>query len=356
MAARLGRIDPGAALAWVWERRRELARPVLAGVAALVALGGFYTLEPHEQGVIERFGRKIRPHKEPGWHYKLPWPIERLTRVEAERVRPVEIGYRTSEGAAGEPAAYEWNVQHRAGRFQKRPEESLMLSGDQNMIELNGVVHYSVVRADDYIFRLVDADVAVRAAAESVVQWVVTTTPLDPLLTTGRRAIEERARAELQRRLDLYGAGVQVLHVKLQDVHPSVEVVDAFREVAGAWEERSRLINVAEGYRNEQVALARGQGEASVRNAQAYTLGRVNRATGDASRFVQAEQAYKTAPGPTETRLYLETMEQILPGRQKLIIDSKGGRRHLMLLEDGVMLQGPGPLLRGPGAYRKIVA
>jgi HflK protein len=188
----------------------------------------------------------------------------------------------------------------------------------------------------------------VRAAAESVVQWVVTNTPLDPLLTTGRRAIEERARAELQRRLDLYGAGVRVLHVKLQDVHPSVEVVDAFREVAGAWEERSRLINVAEGYRNEQVALARGQGEANVRTAQAYSLGRVNRATGDASRFVQAEQAYRAAPGPTETRLYLETMEQILPGRQKLIIDSRGGRRNLMLLEDGVTIAPPGSALQPP--------
>ncbi len=223
-----------------------------------------------------------------------------------------------------------------------------MLSGDQNMIELNAVVHYSIARPDDYIFRLTDADAAVRAAAESVVQWVVTTTPLDPLLTTGRREVEERARAELQRRLDLYGAGVRVLMVKLQDVHPSVEVVDAFREVAGAWEERSRLINVAEGYRNEQVALARGQGQASVRNAQAYTLGRVNRAGGDASRFVQAEQAYRSAPGPTETRLYLETMEQILPGRQKLIVDSRGGRRSLMLLEDGVTVAPPGPALQPP--------
>jgi HflK protein len=348
-AAVLRRIDPGAAFASVWERRRELARPAAAAAAALVVLSGFYTLEPHEQGVIERFGKKVTPYKQPGWHYKLPWPIEKLTRVEAERARAVEIGYRTSVDApSAEPAAYEWNVQHRAGRFQRRPEESLMLSGDQNMIELNGVVHYSVVRPDDYIFRLVDADNTVRAAAESVIQFVVTTTPLDPLLTTGRRAVEERAKAELQRRLDLYGAGVRVLHVRLQDVHPSVEVVDAFREVAGAWEERSRLINVAEGYRNEQVALARGQGEAGVRNAQAYTLGRVNRAAGDASRFVQAEQAYRGAPGPTETRLYLETMEQILPGRQKLIIDSRGGRRNLMLLEDGVTVAPPGPAMQPP--------
>jgi len=208
-----------------------------------------------------------------------------------------------------------------------------------------------VVRPDDYIFRLSDADAAIRTASESVIQSIVAATPLDALLTTGRRDIEARALAELQRRLDLYGAGVKVLHFKLEDVHPSVEVVDAFREVSGAAEERSRLINVAEGYRNEQVALARGQGEASLRNAQAYALGRVNRAGGDASRFTQAEAAYRTAPGPTETRLYLETMEQVLPGRQKLIIDSRGGRRHLMMLQDGVMVVPPGPALQRPPAF-----
>jgi len=350
-AGLLRRVDPGAAFAWIWERRRQLARPALATLGALVVLSGFYTLDPQEQGVIERFGRKVLPYRQPGWHYKLPWPIERLTRVEAERARAVEIGYRTESTAAAEPAAYEWNVQHRAGRFQRRPEESLMLSGDQNMIELNAVIHYSIVRPDDYIFRLLDADSTVRAAAESALQLVVTTTPLDPLLTTGRRDVEERARGELQRRLDLYGAGVRVLHVKLQDVHPSVEVVDAFREVAGAWEERSRLINVAEGYRNEQVALARGQGQANLRSAQAYSLGRVNRSSGDASRFAQAEQAYRTAPGPTETRLYLETMEQILPGRQKLIIDSRGGRRNLMLVEEGVQIAPAGPALQRPPGF-----
>ncbi len=353
IGAWLRRIDPGAAFNWIWQRRRELVRPALAVAALLLALNGFYILQPHEQGVIERFGKKVTPYKQPGWHYKLPWPVERLTRVEAELARVVEIGYRIREGGpSAEPAAYEWNVQHRAGRFEKQQAESLMLSGDQNMIELNAAVHYNVTRPDDYIYRLQNADATVRTAAESVIQQVVTTTPLDALLTTGRRAAELRALAELQRRLDLYGAGVKVLHVNLQDVHPSVDVVDAFREVAGAWEERSRLINVAEGYRNEQVALARGQGEARIRNGQAYSLGRVNRAAGDASRFVQAEQAYKTAPGPTETRLYLEAMEEILPGRPKIILDSKGGRRNLWMVDEGVLVAPPGAALQTPAGNR----
>jgi membrane protease subunit HflK len=127
----------------------------------------------------------------------------------------------------------------------------------------------------------------------------------------------------------------------LEDVHPSLDVVDAFRGVSAAFEEKNRLINEAEGYRNEQVALARGNAKAQVQNANAYTLGRVNRADGDASRFTQHEEAYRTAPGPTETRLYLETMEQVLTGKKKLIMDSGKGRRHLLLLEDGVEIAPP---------------
>jgi regulator of protease activity HflC (stomatin/prohibitin superfamily) len=153
---------------------------------------------------------------------------------------------------------------------------------------------------------------------------------------------------ELQRRLDRYQTGIRVLQVKLQDVHPSLEVVDAFREVSGAYEEKNRLINEAEGYRNEQVALARGNAKARLRNAEAYGLGRKNRAAGDASRFVQHEAAFRAAPGPNETRLYLETLEQVLPGKRKLIMDPGRGRRHITLLEDGVEIAPPSAAIVAP--------
>jgi regulator of protease activity HflC (stomatin/prohibitin superfamily) len=132
-----------------------------------------------------------------------------------------------------------------------------------------------------------------------------------------------------------------VLKVKLQEVHPSLEVVDAFRDVSGAYEEKNRLINEAEGYRNEQVALARGNAKARLQNANAYSLGRVNRANGDAGHFSMWEQSFRAQPGVNETRLYLETMEQVLPGRKKLIVDTKNGRRHLVLLDDGVEIAPP---------------
>ncbi len=335
-----------AVLDWVRSHRARLVKPALACAAGLVILGGFYTVQPDEIGVIERFGKKVVPFSYPGLHYKLPWPMERLTRIQAHKVRVVEIGFRSgadtaSAGSPAEPAAYEWNVQHRGGRFQSRPDEALVLTGDQNMIELNASIHYRVDRPDAFLFRQLDGDQTVRETAESVVHSLAGSTRMDDLLTTGRHAFEANAMARLQGRLDRYDAGIRVLQVRLEDVHPSREVVDAFRDVSAAFEEKNRAINEAEAYRNEQVALARGNGRAQVQNAGAYSLGRVNRAAGDAGRFVQQEQAFRTAPGPTETRLYLESMEQVLPGKKKLILDSGKGRRHLLLLEDGVEIAPP---------------
>ena len=330
--------------AWLWTHRAGLTRPALAAALSLAILSGFYTLQPDEVGVVERFGRKLTPFSSPGLHYKLPWPIERLTRIQPRRVRVVEIGYRANPTAAGqtaEPTAYEWNVQHRSGRIQSRPEEALAFTGDQNMIELNATVHYQVEHPDAFLFRQMDGEATIREAAQSVIHNIAATAPMDSVLTIDRRQIERRALVELQRRADRYEAGIRVLQVKLEDVHPSQDVVDAFRDVSAAYEEKNRMINEAEGYRNEQVALARGNAKAQLANAAAYTAGRTSRAGGDASRFVQQELAYRTAPGPTETRLYLETLEQVLPGKKKLILDSSKGRRHLLLLEDGVEVAPP---------------
>jgi P-type Cu+ transporter len=317
-----------------WPQRK---RPLVASVAALYLLSGVYALSPDEIGVIERFGRKLLPYREPGIHYKLPWPVDRLSRIQANRVRVVEIGFRSHSGPLdGEPAAYEWNLQHRNGRFQKVPEESLMLTGDQNMIELTATVHYVPERPDDFLFRQLDGDATVRAAAESAIRTVATSSALDDILTIRRREIEARAESELNHRLKTYAAGVRVLQVKLEDVHPSLEVVDAFREVSGAFEEKNRRINEAEGYRNEQLALARGNAAAMVENAEAYSIGRKTRALGDATRFLAAEQAFRSVPAATESRLYLETMEEVLPGKRKLILDKSQNKRHLFVLQDGI--------------------
>jgi Cu+-exporting ATPase len=319
----------------LWPR---LKKPLLIKAFALYFLTGVYALKPDEVGVVERFGRKMTPYSEPGLHYKLPWPIDRLTRIQTQRVRVVEIGYRTASGSTNEPVAYEWNVQHREGRYQSVPQEAMMLTGDQNMIELTAAVHYIPERPDDFIFRQLDADGTVRSVTESVLQSVVSSSALDDVMTQNRRAIEQRAQQEMQARLDRYGAGVRVLQVKLEDVHPSIEVVDAFRQVSDAFEEKSRLINEAQGYSNEQLALAHGNAGAMLQNANAFKIGRVQRATGDASRFTESEAAYRSAPAATSSRLYLETMEEVLPGKKKLIVDSSKNKRQLLLLQDGVQL------------------
>ena len=319
--------------------RQQLVRVVSAAAACAIVFSGFYSLAPDELGIVERFGRKVEPLSTPGLHYKLPWPVDRLTRIQASRVRSVEIGFRSNRvaAAASEPSAYEWNVQHRAGRFEARPEEALVLTGDQNLVELNAAVHYEIKHPDAFLFRQFDGEATVRAAAESVIHNIASATPLDATLTDGRLAFEARAVEELQRRLDRYDAGVRVMAVKLEDVHPSTEVVDAFRDVSAALEEKSRLVNEAEAYRNEQAALSRGNAQARIATAAGYAVGRVNRASGDTSRFDRQQTSYRAAPGPTETRLYLEAIEQVLPGKKKLIVDSTGaGRRHLLLLEDGV--------------------
>lgn len=227
-----------------------------------------------------------------------------------------------------------------------------MLSGDQNMTELTATIHYRIAKPDNFLFRLADGEATVRAATEAALLSVISSTALDEALTTNRHAIEARTKKLLQQRLDRYDSGAEILNVKLLDVHPSVEVVDAFRDVSGAFEEKNRLINEAEGYRNEQVALSRGRAAASLENAAGYSAGRKNRSQGDASRFTQAESAFRSAPGPTETRLYLETMEQVLPGRKKMIVDSNKGRRHLMLLDDGVEIGAAAPLVAAPPAQR----
>jgi HflK protein len=342
-------LDIGAGFAYIVERRRKLARPAVFAAVALLAWSGFYTIPPDEIGVIERFGRKVLPYRDPGLHYKLPWPIERLTRIQPRKARVVEVGFRSAAAAPdSEPAAYEWNVQHRSGRFQKKPEESLMLAGDQNMMEVNAVVHYRIARPDDFLFLQFDGDATVRTACESALTTVVGATSLDDLLTVGRKRVEARVLAEIQGRLDRYHAGVEVLHVQLLDVHPSLEVVDAFRDVSGAYEEKNRLINEAEAYRNQQVALARGNAKATLASAQGYSFGRKNRAAGDASRFTEFESAYRANAALNDTRLYLETMEQVLPGKKKMIVDSGKGRRSLFLLEDGVTIAPPGPAIGTP--------
>ncbi|MDX2033925.1 MAG: FtsH protease activity modulator HflK [Blastocatellia bacterium] len=338
-----------AIVARLFQQRKPVVLRAVAALFLLVyGLSGLTLVGPDEVMVVQRFGRRAGAAG-PGLHLRWPWPVEQTTKLKPRRVQVAELGFRTltagSEDASAEPPAYEWNLQHRSGRYEKRPDEALMLTGDENLIEVNAVAQYAIGAPEDYLFAATAPANLVAVAAESALRSLIGKNTLDAALTTGRREIERQARDLAQRKLDEYHSGARILGVQLLDVHPSLEVVDAFRNVAGASEEKNTLINQAEAYRNEQLELARGQALARLAAAAGYTTERGNRAQGDAERFIQAEGAFRQAPGVTETRLYLESIEQVLAGRKKLILDgSRAGRRQLFFLDPQGMIIDPAAL------------
>jgi HflK protein len=340
---------------WFDHHRAQVAKYGSAAVVLFYLLTGVTIIGPDELGVVQRFGRRLSSPLWPGLHYRVPWPVEQAPKIRPNHIQVAELGFRTlSKGSAPtdatEPAAYEWNLQHRSGRYERRPDEALMLTGDENLIEVNAVVQYSVGSADKFLFSTTDPDSLIRVAAESALRLLIGQNTLDAALTTGRAQIERDAKSLLQARLDEYDSGLRVVAVQLQDAHPSVEVVDAFRNVSSAFEEKSKLINEAESYRNEQLALARGEALARLAEAAGYTANRANRAEGDAERFKQALEAFRRSPNVTETRLYLETIEQVLAGKKKMIVDApKFGRRQMLFIDQQGLPIDPGQLAQQEG-------
>ena len=340
---------------WFDHHQAQVAKYGSAAVVLFYLLTGVTIIGPDELGVVQRFGRRLSSPLWPGLHYRVPWPVEQAPKIRPNHIQVAELGFRTLSKApaptdATEPAAYEWNLQHRSGRYERRPDEALMLTGDENLIEVNAVVQYSVGSADKFLFSTTDPDNLIRVAAESALRLLIGQNTLDAALTTGRAQIERDAKSLLQARLDEYDSGLRVVAVQLQDAHPSVEVVDAFRNVSSAFEEKSKLINEAESYRNEQLALARGEALARLAEAAGYTANRANRAEGDAERFKQALEAFRRSPNVTETRLYLETIEQVLAGKKKMIVDApKFGRRQMLFIDPQGLPIDPGQLAQQEG-------
>jgi HflK protein len=252
-------------------------------------------------------------------------------------VEVVEVGYRTvtAPGESGpEPSVYEWNTQHRLGRYRKVPEEALMLTGDENLVEVNAAVQYRILDPRRFLFRVQDPPALLRAVAERTLRAAIAREALDGVLTTRRGRIELGWKEALAGVLGQYGSGVEVLDVRLQDVHPPLEVVEAFRDVATALEEKSTRINEAEGYRLEQVPLARGQEQARILGARAYSEARIERAAGEGLRFGLRQEAYRRNAPVTALRLYFEAIEQVLPNKPKTIADAKKlGRRRFLVLD-----------------------
>jgi membrane protease subunit HflK len=263
---------------------------------------------PEEQGVVLRFGALDRLTT-PGLNYHLPAPIESVLTPQVTRVNRIEIGFRSGQGAGGS---------------RQLPEEALMLTGDENIIDINYVVLWRINNAADFLFNIRDPENTVTVAAESVMREVIGQTPIIDATTEGRRAIEQRVREELQDLMNDYGSGITIEEVQLQKSDPPPEVIDAFRDVQRAQADRERLQNQAEAFANDILPRARGEAERLLQEAQAYEQEVVARARGEADRFTQVLAAYAQSKDVTIQRLYLETMEEVLGGTNKVIIDGNG--------------------------------
>ena len=217
-------------------------------------------------------------------------------------------------------------------RYRTVEKESLMLTGDENIVDAEMIVQYKIKDPVSYLFNIVEPELTVRQAAEASLRTVVGRNKIDETLTTGKFAIQEETKLQLQAILDKYESGIHVVAVQLQDVSPPKEVIGAFKDVASAKEDKNRMVNQAEGYRNDVIPKARGEAEAMIRDAEGFRDSRVKRAEGDAAKFTTILKEYNKAKTITEKRLYLETMEKVLPDVEKIIVPDKDSGNMLNLL------------------------
>ena len=292
----------------------------LLGLAAIALWGfsGFFRVEPDELGVVLRFGQSVR-EVQPGLNYHLPYPIESVLTPKALRVNKIDIGMRQVEDG-------------RRSASREVPEESLMLTGDENIVDVNFSVLWKVkpTGVGDYLFNIQNPEGTVKAVAESAMREVVGRSEIHPILTGARQTVETAVQDLMQRTLDHYGAGILVQQVQLQKVDPPAQVIDAFRDVQAARADLERLQNEAQTYANRVVPEARGKVAQITQAAEAYKSQTVAEATGQTSRFLKIYEQYKKAPDVTRERMYLETMERVLGGSNKIIVDTNQGAQSVV--------------------------
>ena len=300
--SQLGRMFPGN-----FSNRRSMML-LLLGVAVLWLASGFYRVNPQQQGVVLRFGEWVATTP-PGLHYHLPIPIERVLKPEVTRDNRINIGFRSlgSSGASGR---------------RDVASESQMITGDENIVDIDFVVFWRIGDAGKFLFNLADPEETTKIAAESVMREIIGGVDIQFALTDGRQQIQMQAKQRLQDLIDEYEAGIIIRNVQLLAVDPPKDVIDAFNEVQRARQDKDRLKNEAEAYRNDVVPRARGEAAQIIAEAEAYREEVVNRSRGDASRFEQVFAAYSENKNVTRERIYIETLEEIMGNVDKIIIDS----------------------------------
>ncbi len=308
---------------------RGSGRALLAGIVVVIVVAGilssFYTVQPEQRAVVKRFG-KVHAVAEPGLHFKLPLGIDTVQRVATERVLKQEFGFRTADVRQSGATAY------KNGNFD---DESLMLTGDLNIIDAEWVVQYSIADPIKYLYGMREPERALRDLSESIMRRVVGNHLGSDVLTVGRVTIGNTVRDELQAAMDTYQDGIHIITVQLQDVVPPKRVQPAFNEVNEARQERERMINVATRQANEAIPRAEGAAKRTVAGAEGYASERVNRAQGDSARFTDVLAEYRNAPAVTRSRMYLETLDDALPKIGSVVVVQRGQTAPLPLFNLG---------------------
>jgi membrane protease subunit HflK len=291
----------------------------LVAAAAAGYFGFTVRVNPDERAVVQRFGKFDRELSN-GLNFRWPYPIEEVTIVPYTRQNRVEVGFSTGTGGP-----------YGSLRNPNKPEESLMLTGDENIVDVSFNVFWNVKSAPDYLFNIrnpgnnPDANANVKAVSESAMREVIGKNDIQPILTKSRQEIEEAVKALIQRTLDSYNSGIQVTQVNLQKVDPPAEVIAAFRDVQAARADQERARNEAETYANRVIPEARGEAQQILQAAQGYREQVVAEAKGRTERFLKVYEEYQKAPDVTRRRMYLETLERVLGGMDKIILDEKSG-------------------------------
>ncbi len=299
---------------------------IIAVVVILLILlfGSFYQIGTEEMGVILRFGKFVRT-SEPGLHFKIPLGIENLTRVPVQRQLKMEFGFRTAR--PGIRSEYQVTTES--------AKEAVMLTGDLNVANVEWIVQYKIKDAYKYLFKMRNATATFRYMNEAVVRRVVGDNAVDEVITIGRSRMASEAKEELQKLCDLYEIGLEVNQLIFQDVNPPDPVKPSFNEVNEALQEKERKINEAWSEYNQEIPKAKGEAEQTIRAAEGYAMMRINNSQGDASRFMSIYKEYARAPLVTRKRLYLETINEILPKVHRKIIFDESQKNILPLLNLG---------------------
>jgi len=273
-----------------------------------------YKVNPNQLGVVLRFGQFV-DQKGPGLHFRWPYPINEVLLPDVTRNNRIQIGMRSTAGGASS----------RAQATIDKPEESLMLTGDENIVDVDFEVQWKIKDAKSFLFNIQNAETTVKEVAESAMREIVGQNNIEEILTEARESVKSKVFALIQRTLDDYKAGIEIVQVQLQKVDPPGKVIGAFRDVQAARADQVRLQNEANAYANRIVPEARGQAERILQSAQGYRQQTVAEAVGKASRFSKVYDEYKRAPEVTRRRIFLETMEKVYEGTDKIILDSKSG-------------------------------